>query len=102
MEYVLSSFQKFLNENKAASAAMGNNGALNGIEALKAMKDTLSSLPEFQSLKAKFSIHIQICYDAKSSYEKRNLELVAGSQQVTRSTDSIRILQQARHLKARF
>lgn len=45
------------------------------------MKDTLSSLPQFQTMKAKYSIHINICQDCKSLFEKRNLDLVAAVQQ---------------------
>lgn len=45
------------------------------------MKDTLSSLPQFQTLKAKFSVHITICQECKLLFEKRNLDLVAAVQQ---------------------
>lgn len=81
VDYILTNFQKFLNENKAASAALGHQGNETGVDALKAMKETLSSLPQFQSLKQKYSIHISICQDAKMYFEKRNLDLVASVQQ---------------------
>jgi syntaxin-binding protein 1 len=45
------------------------------------MKDTLGALPQFQSLKAKFSIHISISQECKLLFEKRNLDLVASVQQ---------------------
>jgi syntaxin-binding protein 1 len=45
------------------------------------MKDTLTALPQFQSLKAKYSIHINICQECKVLFEKRNLDLVASVQQ---------------------
>jgi syntaxin-binding protein 1 len=81
VDYILTNFQKFLVENKAASAALGQSGTETGVDALKAMKETLSSLPQFQSLKQKYSIHISICQDAKMYFEKRNLDLVASVQQ---------------------
>ncbi|KAJ3370303.1 vacuolar sorting protein VPS33/slp1 [Kappamyces sp. JEL0680] len=81
VDHILSSFSKFLNENKAASAAVGANNNASGIDALKAMKDTLSALPQFQSLKTKYSTHISVCQECKSLFEKRNLDLVAAVQQ---------------------
>ncbi|KAJ3259941.1 vacuolar sorting protein VPS33/slp1 [Boothiomyces macroporosus] len=81
VDYILNNFQKFLTENKAAGAALGNTSSLQGIDALKQMKDTLSSLPQFQALKAKFSIHINVAQECKVLFERRNLDLVASVQQ---------------------
>eukprot|EP00842_Homolaphlyctis_polyrhiza_P005104 jgi/Hompol1/5595/HPOL_004565-RA len=53
VEYIRNSFKQFLTENKAAAAAAGNGPEIKGLEGLKAMKDTMSSLPEFQETKAK-------------------------------------------------
>jgi syntaxin-binding protein 1 len=52
-----------------------------GIEAINAMKDTLSSLPEFQELRIKFSTHINICQECKTLFEKRSLDVVAAIEQ---------------------
>ena len=60
VDHILNSFNKFLNENKAASAAAGTQSNATGLDALKAMKDTLGALPQFQSLKAKVSIILSI------------------------------------------
>jgi syntaxin-binding protein 1 len=46
------------------------------------MKDTLSALPQFQTLKAKFAIHINIAQECKSQFESRHLDTVAALQQV--------------------
>jgi syntaxin-binding protein 1 len=45
------------------------------------MKDTLNALPQFQSLKQKYSIHINLCQECKVLFERRNLDLVASVQQ---------------------
>ncbi|KAJ3271878.1 vacuolar sorting protein VPS33/slp1 [Terramyces sp. JEL0728] len=81
VDYILNNFQKFLSENKAAGAALGNTSSLQGIDALKQMKDTLSSLPQFQALKSKFSIHINVAQECKVLFERRCLDLVASVQQ---------------------
>ena len=54
VDYILESFTKFMHENKAASSAM-NGPQLTGLDSLKAMKETLGALPQFQALKAKVS-----------------------------------------------
>jgi syntaxin-binding protein 1 len=81
VDYILNNFNKFLTENKAASAALGNQSTPTGLDALKMMKDTLTALPQFQALKAKYSIHINICQECKVLFERRNLDLVASVQQ---------------------
>ncbi|KAL2915942.1 syntaxin binding protein 1 [Polyrhizophydium stewartii] len=81
VEYIRSSFTKFLSENKAATSALGGDDKPKGIESLKQMKDTLSSLPQFQEMKAKFAVHINICQECKALFEKRRLDMVAGVQQ---------------------
>ncbi|KAI8926874.1 Sec1-like protein [Entophlyctis helioformis] len=82
VEYIRESFTKFLSENKAAANALGQaDDKPKGIDSLKQMKDTLSSLPQFQEMKSKFSVHINICQECKSLFEKRRLDIVAGVQQ---------------------
>jgi syntaxin-binding protein 1 len=65
VEYIRENFNSFLNENKAASTAFNNAGGeqqqpKRQLNTLNDIKDTLSALPQFQELKAKFSIHINI------------------------------------------
>ncbi|KAJ8327543.1 hypothetical protein BDV3_003364 [Batrachochytrium dendrobatidis] len=81
VEYIRTSFTKFLSENKAAANAIGADSKPIGIDSLKQMKDTLSSLPQFQEMKAKFAVHINICQECKSLFEKRRLDLAASVEQ---------------------
>ncbi len=81
VDYIRNSFGKFLSENKAASQAVGGEGSFKGIDSLKQMKDTLNALPQFQSMKAKFSVHINICAECKSLFERRRLDLVGAIEQ---------------------
>ncbi|KAJ3123490.1 vacuolar sorting protein VPS33/slp1 [Nowakowskiella sp. JEL0407] len=81
-EYIRSSFNTFLLENKAAVAALGHKEeVVSGMDNLKEMKDTLSALPQFQEMKSKFSVHINICQECKSLFERRKLSLVASVEQ---------------------
>ncbi|KAJ3179267.1 vacuolar sorting protein VPS33/slp1 [Gaertneriomyces sp. JEL0708] len=87
VDYIRNAFTKFLGENKAAGSALAKENAgdmaegAGGIDALKKMKDTLSALPQFQDLKAKFSTHINICQECKAMFERRQLDLVAAVEQ---------------------
>ncbi|KAH9276482.1 hypothetical protein BASA83_001183 [Batrachochytrium salamandrivorans] len=81
VEYIQQSFAKFLSENKAASNALGQDKKPIGIDSIKQMKDTLSSLPQFQEMKGKFAIHINICQECKSLFEKRRLDQAATAEQ---------------------
>ncbi|KAI8914350.1 Sec1-like protein [Gorgonomyces haynaldii] len=81
VDYIRNAFQKFISENKAAAQALGGDSNSQGLDSLKQMKDTLSSLPQFQAMKSKFSVHINICQECKSLFERRRLDLVAGVQQ---------------------
>ncbi|KAJ3137919.1 vacuolar sorting protein VPS33/slp1 [Physocladia obscura] len=56
VEYVRDSFNKFLNENKAASNILNSDPLSNferGFDNLNDMKDTITSLPQFQEMKSK-------------------------------------------------
>lgn len=46
------------------------------------MKDTISSLPQFQEMKTKYSIHINICQECKQLFDKRKLNAIAAYEQV--------------------
>ncbi|KAJ3270376.1 vacuolar sorting protein VPS33/slp1, partial [Borealophlyctis nickersoniae] len=77
VEYIRGTFNKFLSENKAAASALGQPGeGATGIDSLKEMKETLSSLPQFQEMKTKFSVHINICQECKVMFERRRLDAV--------------------------
>ena len=46
------------------------------------MKETISALPQFQEMKTKYSIHINVCQECKALFEKRKLDAVAAFEQV--------------------
>ncbi|KAI9092656.1 Sec1-like protein [Phlyctochytrium arcticum] len=84
VEYIRKTFNNFLTDNKAAATALNQEGGeagLKGVDSLKHMKDTLGSLPQFQEMKAKFSVHINICQECKSLFEKRQLDMIAAVEQ---------------------
>ncbi|KAJ1560234.1 vacuolar sorting protein VPS33/slp1, partial [Cladochytrium tenue] len=81
VEYIRENFNRFLNENKAAVSALGHDESASGLESLSKMKDTLTSLPQFQEMKTKFSAHINICQECKSIFERRKLDSVASVEQ---------------------
>lgn len=83
VDYIRTNFEKFLKENKAAAAALGTNQEDgNAEDNLKQMKDTIAALPVFQEMKAKYSVHINICQECKNAFEKRKLDAVAAFEQV--------------------
>ncbi|KAI8848072.1 Sec1-like protein, partial [Chytridium lagenaria] len=81
VEYIRDTFNRFLTENKAALTAMGHEESLEGIQNLNQLKDTLTSLPEFQEMKSKFSVHINICQECRSLFERRKLDSLAAVEQ---------------------
>ncbi|RKP01437.1 hypothetical protein CXG81DRAFT_11991 [Caulochytrium protostelioides] len=81
VDYISDMFQRFLSENKAASNALSGQSPTAGIEGIMAMKDTLAHLPQFQEMKQRFAVHINICGQCKSEFESRKLDLVAGVEQ---------------------
>lgn len=62
-------FNKFLSENKAASAAMGGKKDGN----IKQMKETLASMPQFQEMKQKYTIHVNIAQECMATFERRKI-----------------------------
>ena len=52
-----------------------------GPDNLKIMKDTINALPQFQEMKSKYSIHINICQECRTLFEKRKLDAVAAFEQ---------------------
>jgi syntaxin-binding protein 1 len=51
------------------------------VDNLKLMKETISALPQFQEMKQKYSIHINVCQECKTLFEKRKLDAVAAFEQ---------------------
>ena len=49
------------------------------------MKDTISALPQFQEMKAKYSVHINVCQECRTLFEKRKLDTIAAFEQVRSS-----------------
>ncbi|KAJ2997799.1 vacuolar sorting protein VPS33/slp1 [Globomyces sp. JEL0801] len=80
-QHISSNFNTFLNENKAASVATSSASQTTGIDALKQMKETLASLPQFHAQKAQFSIHINMLQECNTLLTRRKLDLVASVQQ---------------------
>ncbi|KAJ3236110.1 vacuolar sorting protein VPS33/slp1 [Chytriomyces hyalinus] len=76
--YVIDNFKKFLMENKAAVSYL--SGEQKKVD-LNEMKDTITSIPQFQEMKAKFSVHINICNECQAIFERRRLDLVASVEQ---------------------
>ncbi|KAJ3291694.1 vacuolar sorting protein VPS33/slp1, partial [Blyttiomyces sp. JEL0837] len=72
VEYIRDNFNRFLSENKAAMTALGQDTTVGGMESLAHMKDTLTSLPQFQEMKAK---------ECKLIFERRKLDSVAAVEQ---------------------
>ncbi|KAI9346257.1 dynein heavy chain and region D6 of dynein motor-domain-containing protein [Obelidium mucronatum] len=81
VEYVRDNFNKFLVENKAAASILNSDPSKRGMDNLNDMKDTITSLPQFQEMKAKYSVHINICQECKSIFERRRLDAVAAVEQ---------------------
>lgn len=81
VEYIRETFNRFLSENKAAVTAMGGETSAKGLENLAQLKDTLTSLPQFQEMKSKYSAHINICQECRSIFERRKLDSMAAVEQ---------------------
>ncbi|KAI9189265.1 syntaxin binding protein 1 [Blastocladiella emersonii ATCC 22665] len=75
---LLDGFNKFLSENKAASAAMGGAAKSSG---LKDMKDMLAAMPQFQEMKQKYSVHINLSQECMNIFERRKLADTAAIEQ---------------------
>ncbi|RUS20042.1 hypothetical protein BC937DRAFT_86503 [Endogone sp. FLAS-F59071] len=109
---LISQFNEFVNENKAAQSSSGVLNILgaclsvymyilrndtvyfafastsqtpsetqDSVKSLKAMKDVLANLPQFQELKAKYSAHISIAQDCMAAFEKSKLGQVGTVEQ---------------------
>ncbi|KAJ3374088.1 vacuolar sorting protein VPS33/slp1 [Allomyces arbusculus] len=73
---ITAQFAKFLNENKAAS-----NYGKEGAASLKDMKDVLAAMPQFQELKQKYTIHINLSQECMNAFNRRKLNQVGEIEQ---------------------
>lgn len=54
------------------------------------LKDMLASLPQFQTQREQFSLHLDMAQECMSLFEKKKLNVAAGVEQV-RHLDFVRI-----------
>ncbi|KAJ3064016.1 vacuolar sorting protein VPS33/slp1 [Podochytrium sp. JEL0797] len=78
LQFLAEGVKKFSTENKAANFASGNGRSGDQIADLK---DTLNALPEYQELKAKFSLHTDICQNIMAIFSKYNLQSLSTVEQ---------------------
>eukprot|EP00158_Paraphelidium_tribonemae_P008493 Partr_v1_DN28591_c1_g1_i2_m73046 putative syntaxin binding protein len=76
---ILGNFNKFLSENRAAVGAQ--NAGKGGVSSLNELKETLSAVPQFQDMKAKFSVHINITQECMTVFSTRRLNDLAAVEQ---------------------
>ncbi|KAJ3378709.1 vacuolar sorting protein VPS33/slp1, partial [Entophlyctis sp. JEL0112] len=69
LEFVSDGIKKFSSENKAAAFVAG--GSRNN-DKIAELKDTLGALPEFLEMKAKYSLHSNMCEDCMAILGKYN------------------------------
>ncbi len=67
----------FFREKKLLTQLSSKN-----VDNLKLMKDTITALPQFQEMKTKYAIHINICQECRAIFEKRKLDSIAAFEQV--------------------
>ncbi|KAG1499673.1 hypothetical protein G6F48_006908 [Rhizopus delemar] len=79
-DYLIEKFNEFLSENKAATGDRGSENK-SAIKNLKEMKDTLTNLPQFQDMKAKYSAHLSIAQECMSYFERHKLNSVGNLEQ---------------------
>jgi syntaxin-binding protein 1 len=80
-ETLVNNFNKFLNENRAAMGLSGRQARPDGVKSLKDLKETLSAVPQFQELKSKFSVHINIAQECMAIFSRNKLADLAGVEQ---------------------
>ncbi|KAJ3021170.1 vacuolar sorting protein VPS33/slp1 [Thoreauomyces humboldtii] len=102
MEFLAAEVNKFTTENKAAAFALNSGGSSglvgsfplcdvtmtsadclvrSGANAIQALKDTMAHLPQYQEMKAKYSIHTSMCAEAMKEYNQTRLERVGQVEQ---------------------
>lgn len=74
---LIKSFNQFVGDNKAAQRAGGSNQ----VTSLNDMKEMLTAIPQFQDLKAKFSVHISMAQECMNLFEKHRIAASAAVEQ---------------------
>ena len=77
LEYLPELFKRFASENKAAQYEL--EGA--STDKIQSLKDAMGSMPEYQHMKALYTLHTRICEQVMATYNQRNLEKVVAVEQ---------------------
>ncbi|ORY04742.1 Sec1-like protein [Basidiobolus meristosporus CBS 931.73] len=77
IEHLITNFKSLVGENKALGGLNSNNQAAN----LRKLKDMMSSLPQFQELKEKYSVHLSIAQECMAIFDRYKLGDIAGVEQ---------------------
>lgn len=77
IDNIISTFNKFLTENRAAAGLTGSGVGGGGVRSLNELRDTLSAMPQFQNLKAKFTSHINISSECMALFNKNKMTEIA-------------------------
>ncbi|KAI8810801.1 Sec1-like protein [Cladochytrium replicatum] len=80
MDFLGNVVKKFIAENKAAKYERDGGGE-DSNSRLQAMKDTMSALPQYQELKAKFSLHSALCQEVMAVFNRRQLDRITKVEQ---------------------
>lgn len=75
IEKLMGDFQKFIDENPHFTNQSGDATSLNAI------KDMLAGLPQFQSLKEAYSLHLSMAQECMNVFQKRKLPDIASVEQ---------------------
>ncbi|KAI9145008.1 Sec1-like protein [Paraphysoderma sedebokerense] len=81
ISYIMAQLNKFTSENKAASAEIRGEKSPRDVTSLKDMRDTLAAMPQYQELKQKYSVHINMAQQCMDLFEKRKLAKSAAVEQ---------------------
>lgn len=74
---IISSFNQFMKENKAAAKQQKNISEGEGVTNLGEIRETMNALSEFHEMKNEFSLHLGLAQECFNQYERRRLAEVA-------------------------
>jgi len=75
MNWILDNFNSFLKENKASNLTSKK------VQSLKDMAEAMKSMPQYQEMLGKYSLHINMASSAMDEFNKKNLSRLAGAEQ---------------------
>lgn len=78
-QQIVHSFNTFLEKNQATTGLLA--GKKNDVSSLNDLKSALSSMPQFQDLKNKYSIHMAMLQECLSVFSAQKLEEIASVEQ---------------------